>query len=167
MTDHSGLVFHALARAHRNAISAGLTARGVKDVGSPHLLLVIRELTAQNGRPPSQRELADRLHISPATIATSLKSLERNGYAERHVDPADTRRNQISITRKAEQALKDGMEVFCAVDAFMCSGFSPEEMDQLNRLHQRMLENLYQIGGDKDDGSGPPPFPPNKVKEES
>lgn len=150
MTNSSGMVFHALFRAHHNAIHAEMTARGVGDIGSPQILMVIRDLTKGSGRPPSQKELADRLHISPATVAASLKSLERNGYVERSVDPSDARRYQLSITRKAEAALKAGWEVFCSVDACMLSGFSPEEIEVLNAFHRRMLENLYRISGSTD-----------------
>lgn len=155
MRDHTGQVFHCLFRAHHNAIHAGLAAKGVGNLGSPQLLMVIRELTERNGCPPSQKELADRLHLSPATIAASLKSLERNGYVERTADPADTRRNQISITRKAEEALEAGRAVFRAVDAAMLSGFTADEIEAIDAFHRRMLENLYRIGGDEEDA--PPP----------
>lgn len=159
--DQTGLVFHSLFRAHHNAIHAGLAERGARDLGSPQLLMVIRELTETNGCPPSQRELAGRMRLSPATIATSLKSLERNGYVERAVDPADTRRNQISITRRAEEALEAGRAVFRSVDAAMLAGFTREEVEALNRFHRRMLENLYQVGGDRE-----APCPPPEVERE-
>lgn len=160
MTTSSGMLFHALFRARSNAVQAEMTARGVGDIGSPQVLMVIRDLARGGGRPPSQRELADRLHVSPATVAASLKSLERNGYVERSADPSDARRNQLAITRKAEEALEAGREVFHAVDEAMLSGFSQSEIEALDAFHRRMLENLYQIGGD---GDCPPPCP----KEES
>lgn len=153
MTKNSGILFHALFRARSNAVQAEMTARGVGDIGSPQVLMVIRDLTRGSARPPSQRELADRLHISPATVAASLKSLERNGYVERSEDPTDARRKQLAITRKAEEALEAGREVFGAVDEVMFSGFSPEEIEMLDAFHRRMLENLYRIGGDRDQES--------------
>lgn len=148
MTKSSGMLFHALFRARSNAVQAEMTARGVGDIGSPQVLMVIRDLTRSGARPPSQRELADRLHVSPATVAASLKSLERNGYVERSADPEDARRNRLSITRKAEEALEAGRAVFRAVDEVMLSGFSEAEIEALDAFHQRMLENLYRIGGD-------------------
>lgn len=155
MTNNSGMIFHALFRARSNAIQAEMTARGVGDIGSPQILMVIRDLSRGGGHPPSQRELADRLHVSPATVAASLKSLERNGYVERSADPEDARRNRLAITRKAEEALEAGWAVFRAVDEAMLSGFSPEEIEALNAFHSRMLENLYRIGGEAD-GDCPP-----------
>lgn len=155
MTNNSGMIFHALFRARSNAVQAEMTARGVGDIGSPQILMVIRDLTRGGGHPPSQRELADRLHVSPATVAASLKSLERNGYVERSADPADARRNRLAITRKAEEALEAGRAVFRAVDEAMLSGFSQSEIEALNAFHSRMLENLYRIGGEAD-GDCPP-----------
>lgn len=154
MTYNTGMVFHSLFRAHHNAIHASLTAQGLGDIGSPRLLDTLWHCKEQ-GEFPSQRELAELLHVSAATIATSLKSLERHGYVERSVDPEDSRRNRIALTPKAVNALEASHAVFRSVEEFMFSGFSEEEIDQINYFHLRMLQNLYQIGGDKD--CCPPP----------
>lgn len=37
----------------------------------------------------AQRELAELLHISPAAVANSLKSLEKGGYVQRRPGPGD------------------------------------------------------------------------------
>lgn len=146
----SGMVFHALFRAHRNASQAEMGRRGIQDVGSPRLLMVLM-MSPADQRPPSQRELADLLHISPATIATSLKSLERAGYVERQADEADSRRNLISITPKGRQAMETSRQVFDDVDDAMFDGFTEEEKRQLDSYHKRMLENLYKLEGSRDE----------------
>ena len=156
MAFSTGMLFQSLFRAHHNAAHARLTRQGVGDVGSPRLLHVLRDCQ-EKGEVPSQRELADLLHVSPATIATSLKSLERNGYVVREMDPGDCRRNLISITPKAVEAMEEAHKVFDSVDQDMLSGFTPEEVEQLNRYHLRMLENLYAIGGNEE--APPPPKP--------
>jgi len=99
------------------------------------------------------RELADRLHSAPPTIAASLKALERQGYVERRTDQRDTRRNRVAITRKGRDALAQGMDAFLQVDAHLYHGFSPEEREQVRQFHRRMLANLYQIGGDREAGA--------------
>lgn len=157
MAHNTGMVFHALFRAHHNATHAGLSRQGVGDIGSPRLLHILMECR-DRGESPSQRELADLSHVSPATVATSLKSLERNGYVVRSIDPADSRRNIISITDKAVEAMEEGHKVFQGVENAMFVGFSEEEVQQLNRFHLRMIQNLYAIGGDED-APCPPPSP--------
>lgn len=156
MVYNSGMVFHSLFRAHHNAAQARLNRKGLGDIGSPRLLMVLRDFQQTHGRAPSQRELADRLHVSAPTIATSLKSLERNGYVDRRTDPVDSRRNLISITPKALEALENSRRIFEEVDETAFSGFTEEEIAQINQFHLRMLQNLYQIGGDEESLCLPP-----------
>lgn len=157
-------LLHALMRAHYNATQAGLVRRGLPDLGSPKILFALLEYPEDGSSAPSQKELADLLHISPATMATSLKSLEKYGYISRQTDLRDSRRNRISITEKGRDAILTSHAVFASVDLYMFHGFSQQERDQVYAFHQRMLNNLYQIGGDKDFGCPPPPPPGRKVK---
>ena len=83
MDERSGLLLHQLLRAHHNAVSAALGARGLRDIGSPRLLWELSTFPDDPAQAPTQKELADRLHSAPPTIAASLKALERQGYVER------------------------------------------------------------------------------------
>ena len=164
MDERSGLLLHQLLRAHHNAVSAALGARGLRDIGSPRLLWELSTFPDDPAQAPTQKELADRLHSAPPTIAASLKALERQGYVERRTDQRDTRRNRVAITRKGRDALAQGTDAFLQVDAHLYHGFSPEEREQVRQFHRRMLANLYQIGGDRrqeplSDPLGPPPEP--------
>lgn len=165
MEDQSGLLLHQLMRAHHNAVTAALNALGLGNIGSPRLLWALSTYPDDPGMAPTQKELADRLHSAPPTVAASLKALERQGYVERRTDEKDTRRNRISITQKGRDAIAQGMDAFRQVDAHLYAGFTREEREQVLRLHSRMLANLYQIGGDKrqdppHDLLGPPSGPP-------
>ena len=164
MEVESGMLLHQLVRAHHNACTASLVRRGLGDVCSPRLLLELF-LWPDTQQLPTQKELADRLHCAPPTIAASLKVLERQGYVERRTDEKDSRRNRISITRKGRDAIRSAMDGFRKVDEHMYHGFSPEERAMVYGFHRRMLENLYQIGGDKDDPQVPPPPEPSEPLE--
>ena len=159
MNPERGMMFHALFRAHHNAFQANLAREGLGDVGSPRLLHVLLDYS-RRGETPSQKELADRLHLAPATVAASLKSLERNGYVERCVDPADSRRNLVKVTEKTVNSLERSHRVFHRVEEAMFAGFTQEEVERLNEYHRRMLANLYAIGGDQEAECPPPPPPP-------
>ena len=89
----------------------------------------------------------------------------------RRTDEKDSRRNRIFITQKGRDAVLSGMEGFRQVDAHMYHGFSPEERELVHGFHRRMLENLYQIGGDKRQeplhdplAPPPPPGPPDSLE---
>lgn len=90
----------------------------------------------------AQRELSDALRVSPATVAVSLKSLERGGYIEKRPVAGDQRRKAVRLTAKGEAAVQRCFQVFHHVDETMFQGFTPEEREQVIAFHMRMLKNL-------------------------
>ena len=74
-----GVLEHKLHQAHRNAVQAELNAAGLQEVGHPLLLCILRSAgdRCPDGQVQAQRELSSLLDISPAAVATSLKSLEK------------------------------------------------------------------------------------------
>ena len=160
MDSESGILLHQLLRAHHNASMAALAQRGLQAISSPRLLLELYRCPDDPAQAPTQKELADRLHSAPPTIAASLKVLERQGYVERRTDQKDTRRNRISITQKGRDAIAQSMDAFRQVDGHMYHGFSPEERALADALFSRMLENLYQIGGSRRQDPIPDPLAP-------
>lgn len=136
-----GIIFQSVARARSQAISTELSARGLGDLGNPVLLFLLKEL-GQDGRVSAQRELSDALRVSPATVAVSLKSLERGGYVEKLPVEHDQRRKAVGLTPKGEAAIRRCRQIFRQVDRAMFEGFSPEEVEQVCAFHMRMLKNL-------------------------
>ena len=167
MDDETGMRLHQLMRAHHNACAAALVRQGLRDIGSPRLLWELSTYPDARERAPTQKELADKLHSAPPTVAASLKVLERQGYVERRTDQRDTRRNRISITPKGRDVIAQSMDAFRQVDGHMYHGFSPEERALTNQLFSRMLQNLYQIGGDRRQDPPPDPLapPPGAVQD--
>lgn len=149
-----GILFHALHRTYMNAVQTELHGRGLSDLGSP-LILFILEHHGDHGEIASQRELAQALRVSQATIATSLKSLERLGYVEKRLDDKDNRRKRIAITEKGTAAVKQCFAVCNEINRRMMEGLSPQEKGDLDRLHRRMLENLGEQKSMKKGGCCP------------
>lgn len=86
------LMLHRLNRAHRNAVTALMAQYHLQDVGNPMLLFILSKGLEEGAVLPSQKQLAQWLHVSPATVANSLKSLERGGYVHKEPDAQDARR---------------------------------------------------------------------------
>ena len=143
----TGILFHAIHRAHHNALQAELSARGA-DLGSP-LLMMLLQSRGKDGALPAQRELADALRVSPASVAMSLKSLERMGYVEKRPDPTDGRRKRVAVTPQGEKAVETCWMVFQTTDRRMMEGFTDEEREKLNEYHRRMIQNLHNGPGGK------------------
>lgn len=145
---------HAIHRARTNAVSAELHARGLADVGSPMILFIL-DHHGREGEIASQRELAEALRVSPATIATSLKSLERLGYVEKRADEQDCRRNRVLITEKGKAAVKQCFELFDEIDRRMMEGISQQEQQTFIRLQKKVLDNLSVWNKDEKGGCCP------------
>lgn len=162
------LAFYQLHRAHRNATVEQMNRRHLQDVGNPILLTILAYSLDQgdDAAIPSQKKLAELLHVSPATVANSLKSLERGGYVRKEPAPDDARCNRVLITEKGNQAVEGCMEVFDSVDAQLVQGFTPEELALAQKFIHRMLDNLYQIGGNHNQCpaycSDSPPYSPHE-----
>lgn len=136
-----GILFQSLARARNRAVQAELTRQGLGDLGQPMILFLLKE-RGRDGRVAAQRELADAMHVSPATIAVSLKSLERENYVEKLADATDQRRKGVRLTPKGEGAVHRCMRVFKQIDQTMFEDFGPEEIEQVCGYMMRMLRNL-------------------------
>jgi DNA-binding MarR family transcriptional regulator len=137
------LLSRQLNQAHRSAVQAQLKSAGLQDVGHPMLLAILKSYddSGANGPCHAQRELAELLHVSPAAVTNSLKSLERGGYI--HREPGlDARRNRVFLTEAGRQAVKACEQVFDTVSERMLAGFTPQELTQLMSFRQRMLDNL-------------------------
>lgn len=104
--DRTILVFHQLNRTYHNAANSQLAQRNLQDVNNPMVLFVLfQALEREDAGIPTQKKLAELLHVSPATVANSLKSLERGGYVRKEADPADARCNRVFLTDRGRRAV--------------------------------------------------------------
>lgn len=126
------------ARRHRAVMERRLSSTGV--YRSQHKLL----MTISDNPNISQKELADMNEVSTATIAVSLKKLEKGGYIKRLVDEKDNRYNQLCITEKGRRIVEESHQIFTEVDEAMFAGFSEEESRKLEESLDRIYENLMR-----------------------
>lgn len=136
-----GILFQSVERARKQAIQTELSRRGLGTLGQPMILFLLKD-KGREGRIAAQKELSDAMHVSPATVAVSLKSLEREDYVEKLADETDQRRKAVRLTPKGEAAIQRCVQVFEAVDQSMFEGFRPEETRQACGYLMRMLHNL-------------------------
>lgn len=109
---------------------------------SQHMMLVTIESADE---ALTQRELSERLDISPSAVAMTLRRLLVGGYVYRTPDASDARCNKISLTDRGRQALAKTKELFDSVDRAVFAGFSEQQLEQLASLLDRMCSNLRGI----------------------
>ncbi len=121
---------------HRYHITKAAQKAGLY-YGQPMILEYIKEHNLC-----TQKELADSLHISPASVATSIKRLEKSGYVKRSTDKVDIRKNRLSLTDDGSKILKEFRSICDETDEEMFKGFSEEECELLCNYLQRLYNNL-------------------------
>ena len=132
--------FHGYHCTHRSIIDARFREKGLY-VGQPPVLKFISE-----NKNVTQKEIADFLHVSPPSVANSVKRLEDAGLVVRVADKKDARCNNLKLTKKGEELSEYANKLFEVVDEASFEGFTDEEIDLVISFLQRMTENIKAFG---------------------
>lgn len=90
----------------------------------------------------SQRELAERIGITPPSMTVALRKMETRGYIEKEPDEKDQRIIRILLTEKGESCVEDIRTVMDEMEAVLYQNMTQEEKMLLRRLLLQMQENL-------------------------
>lgn len=123
----------SLARAEAVRLRDAFIAAGLTGLRTAHSLLLIP--LAEGGLHAS--DLAATLGVSRQAMAQLIATLERNGYLERAVDPADARAKLIRLTPRGREALDVMHATGRAIDADWEKRLGADRMAELrDGLHQ-------------------------------
>ena len=91
--------------------------------------------------PASQAKLGRRTGMDRSDVVAAVNELVGRGLAGRAPDPADRRRNVISITAAGTAHLRRLEELLADVQDELLTPLSPAERQQLARLLSRIVEH--------------------------
>jgi DNA-binding MarR family transcriptional regulator len=91
--------------------TAGIEAHGLKPKHAGLLTLL------HTGQPASQQELAARMGVAPSLVVALADQLESLGAVQRVRDPADRRRQVLTLTEHGRTLLATCAQVAAEVDA--------------------------------------------------
>ena len=91
--------------------------------------------------PASQASLGRRTGMDRSDVAAAVNDLAARGLVRRVPDPADRRRNVISITPAGTAHLRRLDELLTDVQGELLAPLSPAEREQLVRLLNLILEH--------------------------
>ena len=97
-----GFLVWRLSMKWRVAVDRALAPLGLTHA-QYSLLGSLRDLGEQ-GRTPSQRELADHTGLEPLYVSKLARALESAGLVERTVDPGDVRARRLALTPAGRDA---------------------------------------------------------------
>jgi len=90
---------------HRRIMQKFLDETGVYQAQHRLLMEIFRNPDA------SQNDIARSMDVSAATIAVSLKKLEKGGYIKRETVEEDNRFNKITITEKGNKVVEQSKQI--------------------------------------------------------
>ncbi|MBE6069031.1 MAG: MarR family transcriptional regulator [Clostridium lundense] len=105
--------------------------------GQPPMLFALHIKDGQ-----SQKELAEKLKVKPATITVMLKRMENAGLLERRPDENDQRISRAYFTDKGREAYEKVHGLMKIIEAECFENFTIEEKILLKRLLMQMKDNL-------------------------
>ena len=138
--------FIIAGKYHRAMLEKRLQDTGVFR-GQHHVLMCISDY-----ENISQKDLAKVLNVSTAAVAVSLKKLEKGGYIGRAVDSNDNRYNNIRITEKGSEVVKQSVEIFQKAEEETFAGFTEAEKVQFLDFLTRAGENIKNASKTESEG---------------
>lgn len=134
-------IFHC---RQRSIIDGKFRENGIY-FGQPPILKYLSE-----HKNATQKEIAEYLHISAPSVATSLKRMEEAGLVMRLENKEDARRNTLKLTKKGKELSQLADNMFLTVDNATYKGFTDEEIEILISFLERMNENLVVYAKEED-----------------
>ncbi|MBP2705472.1 MarR family transcriptional regulator [Microbispora sp. RL4-1S] len=97
--------------------------------------------TLEEAGPVSQAELSRRTGIYRSDVVAVINELAGRGLVERAPDPADRRRNVITMTRQGLDRLRSLDAVLAALEDEVLAPLTGPERDQLTGLLTRLVDH--------------------------
>lgn len=108
--------------------------------GQPFILRIIGENPGI-----SQTELAEKLRVTPASVAVSTKRLEKQELIIKKEDENNLRLNHIFLTDKGKEIVEYIKEAFKEIHSQMFGNITEEELTTLISLYNKMIVNLSDL----------------------
>lgn len=101
---------------------------------------VLMHLCHHDGIP--QRQIAEAVHVSPATMTKMLQRMERDDWITRKRDPGDQRMVRVYLTEKAKTFRKEAQETFREMEEEIAAVYTEEEQAMFHRLLTKLYDRF-------------------------
>lgn len=103
----------------------------------------------------TQADIAERLGVSAASVATSTKRLQKAGLITKTVDQDNQRCKRLALTDKGREAIEKRISLFEEYDRLIFGEFSDDDKLTLLRLLSRLALKMQQVEGIEENFSTP------------
>jgi MarR family transcriptional regulator, transcriptional regulator for hemolysin len=146
LRDHIGAVIHEVARFRKAAFDREYQSLGI--TRSQRLVLIY--ITQMEGTGISQKDLAEMMKISAVSLGEKLGAIERSGWIERRIDPADRRQRLLYLTQAGQAVLDTSTRIAQRLNARIVEALSPTDIDTAERVLRTMRDTLMYINSAQD-----------------
>lgn len=134
-----------IIRYHHSRAFTVLAKKGLHRGQAPVLVL----LWKKNGC--TQNEIAEILHIKPATVSDCLQRLEKVELIYRKNDTKDLRISRVFLTDKGKQIQSDAEKILAELEKDCFQNFTPDEKILLRRFLIQIRDNLSKVVGESNE----------------
>ena len=132
----AGFLANHLARLFAHRLQAQIADLGL----APAQFMTLLELWARDGL--TQADLTARLDVEQATMANTLKRMQRDGLIRRTEHPEDRRAQLVWLTDKARKLEAPAKKAAEAVNQAALADLSGGQRAAVVRLMRRMIETM-------------------------
>jgi len=135
-SESAGFLANHMARLFEKGLQRRIEPLGL----APAQFMALLVLWQQDGI--TQQDLRLRLDVEQATMANTLKRMERDGLITRCAHATDKRARQVHLTDKARGLQEGALAAAKALNARALGGLSENERVQLVSLMQRVIAQM-------------------------
>lgn len=125
----------------------GLFVRRISQDSPIHFGQIAIMRTIEQNENCTQATIAERLRVTPASVAVSTKRLQKAGLVTKTVDQDNLRCKRLSLTEEGRAAIKQHIDLFDQYDSRVFGCLSEEEKDTLFGLLKRLAEAMQEAEG--------------------
>lgn len=91
--------------------------------------------------------LAEKLRVTPASVATSTKRLQKAGLITKTIDPENLRCKRLALTDSGRNTLQESRRVFDEYDSVVFEIFSDDEKVKFHDYLERLIVKMKSLEG--------------------
>ena len=138
ITESTGYLLAHVCKTHRNKASELLAAIDLY-VGQEMFLLPLWQRAGL-----SQSEMAELVHVQPATASRMLDRLEAAGLVKRRQDSEDGRVSRIFLTQEGHNLREPVRNMWAELESISMANLTIDERILLRRLLLQVYQNLTE-----------------------
>lgn len=139
-------IINRLEKAHllRRIYCQRITAKSPVHFGQ---IPVLNYISENDGC--TQIDIAEKLQVSAACIATSTKRLQKAGLITKTVNEENMRCKRINLTELGRKALEDSRAPFDEYDKYVFKNISDEEIECMQKILDKLIYNMEEAIGEE------------------